>query len=251
MRPSSSCLPALLSFKTAEEVNEKMNNLKVEEWVPVRNGTFEDKLDSETPQSVDWRKHGLVSPVQNQVGCFKPTLGDRWHDNNDEWWIFPRAIVAPAGPSALWELWRVRWRGKLASWSPWVHRTWWTAAPVTGTSAAEEGTSPNPTTTSSATEAWTQRASILTNIRSSFHTHNPRACPRSVLQLQNNLSVLQKGKCRYSVKGKAGYCSRFHILPQGDEETLKATVTRVGPVAVAVNAMLPSFHFYRGGENGG
>lgn len=77
MRPSSSCLPALLSLKTAEEVNEKMNNLKVEEWVPVRNVTFEEKLNSETPQSMDWRKHGLVSPVQNQVGCFKPTSGDR------------------------------------------------------------------------------------------------------------------------------------------------------------------------------
>lgn len=77
MRPSSSCLPALLSLKTAEEVNEKMNNLKVEEWVPARNGTFEDKLDSEIPQSVDWRKQGLVSPVQNQVGCLKPTSGDR------------------------------------------------------------------------------------------------------------------------------------------------------------------------------
>lgn len=75
-RPSSSCLPDLLSLKTAEEVNEKMNNLKVEEWVPVRNGTFEHKLDSETPQSVDWRKQGLVSPVQNQVGCFKLTSGD-------------------------------------------------------------------------------------------------------------------------------------------------------------------------------
>lgn len=77
MRPRSSCLPALLSLKTAEEVNEKMNNLKVEKGAPVRNGTFEDKLDFETPQSVDWRKQGLVSPVQNQVGCFKPISGDR------------------------------------------------------------------------------------------------------------------------------------------------------------------------------
>ncbi|KAG7501213.1 cathepsin L1-like, partial [Solea senegalensis] len=55
------------------------------------------------------------------------------------------------------------------------------------------------------------------------------------------------GKCHYSVKGKAGHCSRFHILPQGDERTLQAAVASVGPVAVAVNAMLPSFHLYRGG----
>lgn len=65
-----------MSLKTAEEVNEKMNNLKVEERVPVRNGTLEDKFDFETPSSVDWRKDGLVSPVQNQVGCLKATKGD-------------------------------------------------------------------------------------------------------------------------------------------------------------------------------
>lgn len=56
-----------------------MNNLKVEQRVPVRNGTFEDKLDFETPPSVDWRKDGLVSPVQNQVGCLKPNRRrQRW-----------------------------------------------------------------------------------------------------------------------------------------------------------------------------
>lgn len=54
--------------------------------------------------------------------------------------------------------------------------------------------------------------------------------------------------CRYSVKGKAGSCSSFRLLPQGDEKTLQAAVASVGPVAVAINAMLPSFHLYRGGE---
>lgn len=57
----------------------------------------------------------------------------------------------------------------------------------------------------------------------------------------------QNGVCRYSVKGKAGYCSNFHVLPRGDEKALQAVVANVGPVAVAVNAMLPSFHLYRGG----
>lgn len=107
-RPEFSCLAALLSLKTAEEINEKMNKLKVEERVPVRNGTFEDKLDLETPPSVDWRKDGLVSPVQNQVGCLKATKGDRVSDDHEKCCHFLRAIVAPAGPSALWELWRVR-----------------------------------------------------------------------------------------------------------------------------------------------
>lgn len=53
------------------------------------------------------------------------------------------------------------------------------------------------------------------------------------------------------MKGKAGYCSDYHILPQGDEKALQAAVASVGPVAVAVNAMLPSFHQYRGGEDKG
>ncbi|KAK5883575.1 hypothetical protein CesoFtcFv8_019887 [Champsocephalus esox] len=57
----------------------------------------------------------------------------------------------------------------------------------------------------------------------------------------------QNGKCRYSVRGKAGYCSDFHILPGGDEGALQAAVASEGPVAVALNAMLKSFHLYRGG----
>lgn len=50
-----------------------MNGLKVEE-LPVRNGTFVGTPDFEAPQSLDWRKDGRVSPVQNQVGL---CLGDR------------------------------------------------------------------------------------------------------------------------------------------------------------------------------
>lgn len=54
--------------------------------------------------------------------------------------------------------------------------------------------------------------------------------------------------CRYSVKGKAGSCSSFRVLPYGNEKTLQAAVASVGPMAVAINARLPSFHLYRGGE---
>uniref|UniRef100_A0A667XI81 Cathepsin S, ortholog 1 n=1 Tax=Myripristis murdjan TaxID=586833 RepID=A0A667XI81_9TELE len=57
----------------------------------------------------------------------------------------------------------------------------------------------------------------------------------------------RQGKCRYSSKGKAGYCSGFKVLPRGDEKTLQQAVGTVGPVAAAINAMLPSFHHYRGG----
>lgn len=61
------CLPALFSFKTAEEINEKLNGLKIEEHFNFRNYTFNKASGLSTPQSVDWRKKGLVSPVQNQV----------------------------------------------------------------------------------------------------------------------------------------------------------------------------------------
>ncbi|XP_062301717.1 procathepsin L-like [Osmerus eperlanus] len=55
------------------------------------------------------------------------------------------------------------------------------------------------------------------------------------------------GQCRYSTQGKAGVCFGFHILPQGMEGALQVAVATVGPVAVGINAMLPSFHHYRGG----
>lgn len=55
------------------------------------------------------------------------------------------------------------------------------------------------------------------------------------------------GKCRYSVKGRAGYCSGSHILARGDEKSLQSVVSTVGPIAVGINAMLRSFHLYRGG----
>lgn len=57
----------VFSVKTAEEINEKLNGLKLEESIPVRNGTFKEASGFGTPQSVDWRKSGLVSPVQNQA----------------------------------------------------------------------------------------------------------------------------------------------------------------------------------------
>ncbi|XP_063041566.1 cathepsin S, ortholog 1 [Engraulis encrasicolus] len=57
----------------------------------------------------------------------------------------------------------------------------------------------------------------------------------------------REGECRYSVRGRAGYCKDFHILPARNEKILQQTVAHVGPVSVGVNAMLPSFHHYRSG----
>lgn len=60
-------LLTFFSIKTTEEINEKLNGLKLEEHFNFRNYTFKEASGLSTPQSVDWRKNGLVSPVQNQV----------------------------------------------------------------------------------------------------------------------------------------------------------------------------------------
>lgn len=167
-------LPALFSIKTAEEINERLNGLRLEEPIQFRNGSFKDMRGLSIPQSVDWRKNGLVSPVQNQVKKICYFKRRKWEQCNEEpvalniiSFSFLRGYVGPAGPSALWELLRARWRSEQVSLFPWAHRTWWTAAPAMGTWAAKEDTSLNPSATSSATEASTQRAFTPTNTRSS------------------------------------------------------------------------------------
>uniref|UniRef100_A0A8C1AP15 Cathepsin S, ortholog 1 n=2 Tax=Cyprinus carpio carpio TaxID=630221 RepID=A0A8C1AP15_CYPCA len=57
----------------------------------------------------------------------------------------------------------------------------------------------------------------------------------------------KQGVCRYSVTGRAGYCSGFRILPRHNEVALQYAVANIGPVSVGVNAKLASFHRYRGG----
>uniref|UniRef100_A0A671LBX4 Cathepsin S, ortholog 1 n=1 Tax=Sinocyclocheilus anshuiensis TaxID=1608454 RepID=A0A671LBX4_9TELE len=59
--------------------------------------------------------------------------------------------------------------------------------------------------------------------------------------------LLQNGACRYSVTGRAGYCSGFRILPRHNEAALQYALANIGPVSVGVNAKLASFHRYRGG----
>ncbi|XP_065139808.1 cathepsin S, ortholog 1 [Paramisgurnus dabryanus] len=57
----------------------------------------------------------------------------------------------------------------------------------------------------------------------------------------------KQGLCRYSVTGRAGYCSGFQIIPPHNEAAIQFAVANVGPVSVGMNAKLASFHRYRSG----
>ncbi|KAG5842749.1 hypothetical protein ANANG_G00181020 [Anguilla anguilla] len=50
-------------------------------------------------------------------------------------------------------------------------------------------------------------------------------------------------------QSRAGHCSGFQILRRGDERALQLVVANVGPVSVGINALMPSFHSYSGGES--
>ncbi|XP_028277137.1 cathepsin L1-like [Parambassis ranga] len=186
-----------LADMTAEEINEQLNRLKLEEPVHFTNSTFKITSDSSLPQSVDWRTKGLVSPVRNQGLC-----GSCW---------------AFSSLGALEGQMKKR-TGVLVSLSP---QNLVDCSTYDGNHGCRGG---------------------YISKSYSYIIRNGGVDSESFYPYEH-----QNMKCRYSVKGRAGYCSDFHILPPGDEQTLQATVASVGPVAVAVNAMLQSFHMYRGG----
>lgn len=186
-----------LADMTAEEVNDKLNGLKLEEPIHFRNDTFKDVSGLSIPQSVDWRKNGLVSPVQNQGLC-----GSCW---------------AFSSLGALEGQMKKR-TGSMVPLSPQNLVDCSTSDGNHGCRGGYISKAFSYVIRNGGVDSW------------SFYPYEH-----------------QNGKCRYSVTGKAGYCSNFHILPQGNEKTLQAAVASVGPVSVAVNAMLSSFHLYRGG----
>nr|XP_045614372.1 procathepsin L-like isoform X2 [Procambarus clarkii] len=53
--------------------------------------------------------------------------------------------------------------------------------------------------------------------------------------------------CRYNPSMAVSKVVGYMSIPPGDEQALKAAVANVGPVAVAIDASLPSFHYYTHG----
>ncbi|KAM3597039.1 uncharacterized protein V6R79_025231 [Siganus canaliculatus] len=186
-----------LADMTAEEINEKMNGLKLEESAHFINNTLKEVSSLSTPQSVDWREKGLVSPVQNQGLC-----GSCWAFSSlgalEGQMKKQTGILVPLSPQNLVDCSTVD--GNLGCRGGYISKSY----------------------------SYIIRNRGIDSERFYPYEH-------------------KSGECRYSVKGKAGYCSTFRILPSGDERTLQAVVASVGPVAVALNARLPSFHLYRRG----
>ncbi|MCI4381390.1 hypothetical protein PGIGA_G00251000 [Pangasianodon gigas] len=58
-----------LSDMTAEEINAKLNGLRMENVLLDTNENFTVLSDSPVPDRLDWTENGLVSPVQNQGMC--------------------------------------------------------------------------------------------------------------------------------------------------------------------------------------
>ncbi|KAM4630522.1 cathepsin S, ortholog 1 [Polymixia lowei] len=186
-----------LSDMTAEEVNEMLNGLKVEDPTPFTNWTFNEVNDMPIPRSVDWRKRGMVSPVQNQGKC-------------GSCWAFS-AVGALEGQLK-------RRTGVLVPLSP---QNLVDCSTKNGNHGCKGG----------------YITKALKYIIYNKGIDSAKSYPYKYKQ----------GKCRYSIKGKAGYCSGVKVIAKKDEKLLKRVVAKVGPVSVSINANLPSFHQYKRG----
>ncbi|XP_057683221.1 cathepsin S, ortholog 1 isoform X4 [Corythoichthys intestinalis] len=256
--------------KTSEEVNQNLNGLKMDEVARVTNYTRKMTL----PRSSDWRTKGLVGPIQNQISeegnqklnIFK--VDEVARDTNYSKVTLPRSLD-----------WRTK--GLVSPVQDQVRQIIIILPPKiinSRTTSFKKSCLTSPVSKGICGSCWA--FSSLGALEGQMKKRTGNLVPLSPQNLLDCSSVdgnhgcrggyitkayryvirnrgvdserfypyeRQSGKCRYSPKGKAGYCSNFRVLPGGDERALKATLADVGPLAVAVNAMLPSFHLYRGG----
>ncbi|XP_052000004.1 cathepsin K-like [Xyrauchen texanus] len=54
-------------------------------------------------------------------------------------------------------------------------------------------------------------------------------------------------QCAYNESGRAADCKGYKEVPQGNESALAATVAKVGPVSVGIDATLSTFLYYKSG----
>ncbi|XP_057683222.1 cathepsin S, ortholog 1 isoform X5 [Corythoichthys intestinalis] len=256
--------------QTSEEVNQNLNGLKMDEVARVTNYTRKMTL----PRSSDWRTKGLVGPIQNQISeegnqklnIFK--VDEVARDTNYSKVTLPRSLD-----------WRTK--GLVSPVQDQVRQIIIILPPKiinSRTTSFKKSCLTSPVSKGICGSCWA--FSSLGALEGQMKKRTGNLVPLSPQNLLDCSSVdgnhgcrggyitkayryvirnrgvdserfypyeRQSGKCRYSPKGKAGYCSNFRVLPGGDERALKATLADVGPLAVAVNAMLPSFHLYRGG----
>ncbi|KAM3873507.1 cathepsin S, ortholog2, tandem duplicate 1 [Diretmus argenteus] len=59
--------------------------------------------------------------------------------------------------------------------------------------------------------------------------------------------VGEEQQCRYNVSGLAAMCKGFKEIPEGDERALAVALFKAGPVAVGIDATLPTFQLYQKG----
>ncbi|XP_075994395.1 cathepsin S-like isoform X1 [Genypterus blacodes] len=59
--------------------------------------------------------------------------------------------------------------------------------------------------------------------------------------------VGQQQQCRYRSSSRAANCSRYSMLPRGDEAALKQAVATIGPISVAIDAEQRTFALYHSG----
>lgn len=57
----------------------------------------------------------------------------------------------------------------------------------------------------------------------------------------------QEGQCHYNASNVGADDNGFVDVPEGNESALKDAVASVGPVSVAIDASLSTFHFYSKG----
>ena len=60
------------------------------------------------------------------------------------------------------------------------------------------------------------------------------------------VAVSQQGDCRYNASAVGATCTKYVDVDKS-ESALKAAVAEIGPIAVAIDALQPSFIGYSGG----